>query len=168
MTSVFLLVIAIACIVVATSRQFELNSWAAQYANCSLEVKELTKIAGVCGTCNKQLEELDSCRAYLYDLREEKAKCIVYEEQIKGNTSLALVKNAKFLMKELLDYKNQAAANADKRDSLDKYLRHVEGMMRQLIHNVTVVIIENEKCKMSLNKCIDELEDKTVPSSHKD
>ena len=79
-----------------------------------------------------------------------------YEEQIKGNTSLATVKNAEFLMKEMQDYKNIAAENADKRDSLDKHLRHVEGTMHQLMQNLTVVIAENERCKMSLTTCIDD------------
>ena len=62
----------------------------------------------------------------------EKGKCIVFEEQIEGNTSLALVKNAEFLMKEMQDYKNMAAANADKKDLCDKHLRHVETKMHQL------------------------------------
>ena len=153
MASAFLLLFVIACIGVAVNRQFELDRWAAQYSDCSLEVRNLTGIAGECG--KKQLGELDSCRKELYNLTEEKGKCIVYEEQIKGNTSLATVKNAQFLMQEMLDYKDQAAANAKKKDSCDEHLRHVEGKMHQLIHNITVVIAENEKCKMSLNKCMD-------------
>ena len=62
-------------------------------------------------------------------------------------------------MKEMQDYKEQAAANADKKDSCDKHLRHVEGKMHQLIHNITVLVAENKMCKMSLSKCIYELED---------
>ena len=69
MASVFLLIFVIACIRVAVNRQLELNSWAAEYSNCSLEVRNLTGIGGECG--KKQLEELDSCRKQLYDLREE-------------------------------------------------------------------------------------------------
>ena len=156
MASVFLLLFIIACIRVAANRQLEPNSWAAEYSNCSLEVRKLTGIAGEYG--KKQLEELESCRKELYDLREQKGKCIVYEEQIKGKTLLATVESAEFLMKEMQDYKNQAAANAEKKDLCDKHLRHVEGMMHQLMQNLqlTVVIAENEKCKMSLTKCIDE------------
>ena len=56
------------------------------------------------------------------------------------------------------DYKDQAAANADKSD---KHLRHLEDKLDQLIHNLTVVVAENEKCKMSLNMCMNELADKT-------
>ena len=149
----------------AANRQFELGSWAAQYSKCALEVKELTKIAGECG---KQHEELESCRKNLYDLKEERGKCIVYEEQIKGNTSLAVLKNAEFLMNEMHDYKYQAAANAEKRDLCEKHLRHVEGKMHQLIHNITVVVAENEKCKMSLNNHIanerQDMKTKTAPS----
>ena len=159
MASIFLSFIVIACIGVAASRQFELNSWAAQYANCSLEVRKLTGIAGECG--KKQLEELDSCRTRLYNLTEEKGKCIVYEEQIKGNTSLALVKNAEFLMKEMQDYKTQAATNAEEKQSCDKHLRKVEGKMHELIHNITVVVAENEKCQVSWKKCADELEQRS-------
>ena len=71
-------------------------------------------------------------------------------------------------MKEMQDYKTQAAANVEKKDLCDKHLRNVEGKMHQLLHNNTLVVAENEKCKMSLTKCADELEDKdykTIPSS---
>ena len=71
MASVFLSLFVIACISVALNRHFELNS-------CSLEVKELAKTAGECG--KKQVEELESCRNKLYELREQKGKCIVYDE----------------------------------------------------------------------------------------
>ena len=155
----FIIVIASICVAAVL---FKLNS-------CSLEVKELTKTTGECG--KKQLEELEKCRNDLYDLREMKGKCIVEEQMIKGNSSLALVKNVEFLMQEMQDYKTQAAANADKRDSCEKHLRHVEDTMRQLMHNITVVVAENEKCQVFKKKYADELEDiktKTTPSSHKD
>ena len=152
MVSVFLLLFVIACISVAVNRQFELNSWVAEYSNCSLEVRKLTENTGNCG--KKQLEELESCQKELYDLRELKGKWIVFEEQIKGNTSLATAVSAEFLM-EMQGYKQLAEANAEMRDLCDKHLRHVEGTMHQLMQNITVVVTENEKCKMSLKKCID-------------
>ena len=99
-----------------------------------------------------------------------KGRYLAYKEQI-GNTSLATVQNAQFLMQEMQNYKDQATANADKRDSCDKHLRNVEGKLYQLINNITAVVAENERCKVSWNKCIDELEDiktKIIPSSHKD
>ena len=170
-TLIMLTLVVFVCFAVVVHRQLELNSCVTQYSDCSLEVKEL-KIAGEWSTCKKQLEELEKCRNDLYDLRELKGKCIVFEEQmIKGNSSLALVKNAEFLMKEMQDYKNQAAANADKRDSCEKHLRNVEDTIRQLMHNITVVVAENEKCQVFKKKYADELEDmktKTTPSSHKD
>ena len=46
-------------------------------------------------------------------------------------------------------------------------MKHVEGMMHQLIKNITVVIAENEKCKLHLKKCMDDMtimETKNVPS----
>ena len=148
----------------------ELEKCQNDYSDCSLEVKELTKIAGEWGTCKKQLEELEKCRKDLYILIEMKGRYLAYKEQI-GNTSLATVHNAQFLMQEMQNYKDQATANADKRDSCDKHLRNVEGKLYQLINNITAVVAENERCKVSWNKCIDELEDiktKTIPSSHKD
>ena len=139
-----------------------------EYSNCTQEVKELSKIRGECDTCKKQREELENCRKDLYDLLEMKGRYLAFKEQI-GNTSLATVLNAQFLMQEMQDYKTQAAANADRRDLCDKHLRHVQDKMNQLIHNISVVVTENEKCKMSWKMCVDELEDiKTaIPSSHK-
>ena len=132
MASVFLSLFVIACIGMAVNRQLELNSWAAEYSNCSLEVKKLTGIAGECS--KNQLTSLDK---------------------------------AEFLMQEMQDYKNQAAANADRKDLCDKHLRHVQDKMNQLMHNTTVVVAENEKCQVSLTKCIYDLEDmktNTAPS----
>ena len=107
--------------------------------NCSLEVRKLAGIAEECG--KTQL------------------------------TSLETVKKAEFVMQEMQemkDYKNQAAANAEKaRDSCEKHLRNVEGKLHQLIHNITVVVAENEKCKISLKNCFHEFEvmkTKTAPS----
>ena len=71
--SVFLFLL-IVCISVVVNRHFELNSWAAQYSNCSLE---LTKIAAECG---KQHEELESCQKELYD-----AKFLMQEMQFYKN-----------------------------------------------------------------------------------
>ena len=83
-----------------------------------------------------------------------KGRYLAFKEQI-GNTSLATVHNAQFLMQAMQDYKDQARANAE---SCDKHLRNVEGTLHRLIQNITVVIAENEKCKVSWKMCIDELQ----------
>ena len=162
-----LTLVVIACIGVGVNRQLELNSCVAQYSDCSLEVKKLTKIAGEYDTCKKDLE---NCRSERNQLKVLEGKYLAYKEQ-KGNTSLATVQNAQFLMEVMQDYKIQAAKNADRKDLCDKHLRNVEGKLYQLINNITAIVAENERCKVSWNKCVDELADiktKTVPSSHKD
>ena len=166
-----LTLVVFVCFAVVVHRQLELNSCVAQYSNCTQKLKELSKIWEVCGTCKKQLEELEKYRKDLYDLIERKGKYLAYKEQIGNTSSLATVQNAQFLMQAMQDYKTQAAENADKKDSCDKHLRNVEGKLYQLINYITAVVAENERCKMSWNKCVDELADiktKTVPSSHKD
>ena len=88
MTSVFLLLFVIACIRVAANRQFKLDSWVAEYSNCSLEVRKLTGIAGEYG--KEQLEELESCRKELYDLGEQRANALSMKSRVldEGDTRL--------------------------------------------------------------------------------
>ena len=57
-----LTLVVFVCFAAVVHRQLELNSCVAHYSDCSLEVKELTKIAGELGTCKKQLEELEKCQ----------------------------------------------------------------------------------------------------------
>ena len=149
--SLILFVILIACLGVIANRHWELNSAVERNLNLTNTVQTLREHKGACGT--EQLDELKECRIKLQELFKIEGKCIVHEENLRGNSSLALVKQADFLMKEMEEFKDRSAKDAERKDKCDQHLQHVQSQLSMIMRNATALILEKEEWKNKYQKC---------------
>ena len=139
------------------NRQWELDSAIDRSRYCTGRVVDLEKKVGECGQLQEQLTELKNCRNEVKNLTEVKGKCIVYEENLKDQNSKALVKQGDDLLVLLSKRDDFAAKEAEKNDECQKHLRKVEIEARQLVTNVSALVIEKEKCTTNRKVCLDQL-----------
>lgn len=151
--SLILFVILIASLGVIANRHWELNSAIERNLELTTTVQTLREHKGACGT--EQLDELKECRIKLQELIEIKGKCLVFEENLRGNSSLALVKQTDFLMKEMEEFKDRSAKDAERKDKCDQHLQHVQNQLSMIMSNATALILEKEEWKNKYKKCQD-------------
>lgn len=153
--SLILFVILIASLGVIANRHWELNSAMERNSELTSTVQTLREHRGTCG--KEQLDELKECREKLQELIEIKGKCLVFEENLKGNSSLALAKQTEFLMKEMEDFKDRSAKDAERKDKCDEHLQHVQNELNKIVNNVTILILEKEELRTKYKTCNEEL-----------
>lgn len=153
--SLILFVILIVSIGVTINRHWELKSALERNFNLTSTVETLREHRGKCGT--EQITELKNCREKLQELIKIEGKCIVFEDNLKGNNSLALATRTEDLRKDVEDFKNRAAKDAERRDKCDEHLQHVQEELYEIVNNVTVLILEKEDFRMKYKTCSDKL-----------
>ena len=150
--SLILFVILIASIGVIANRHLELNSALERNLKLISHVETLAELrGGASGT--EQLYELKECRIKLQELIKIKGKCLVFEENLRGNSSLALVKQTDFLMKEMEKFKDCSAKDVERKDKCDQHLQHVQNQLSMIMKNATALILEKEEWKNKYQKC---------------